>query len=131
MATPASELQRYRAFIDGLVTFQGSMFYLASLAERGESPKGAEFAELFQHFSPDQFQVLSKFITNLRSTAFHDFLVFLHDSGYTLSHDGKSILPSPSDNPPYADFIGREDGTPWEDLQWTSLPNPEPSTGNT
>ncbi|MHA3770411.1 DUF6547 family protein [Verrucomicrobiota bacterium sgz303538] len=112
----SSSLELYQQFLDGLVASRGSMSYLASVAQRGEVPKGPEFATLFQDFTPEQWQLLAQFIGELRSAAFHDFLVYLSDSGYTLSHDGHRVPSKPLGNPIYADFIGRASGRSWEEL---------------
>src|SRR5262245_17255671 len=126
----SSPIDLYKEFIDGLVASRGSMSYLASVPERAEPPKGSEYAALFNRYSPEQFRLLARFIGNLRSTAFHDFLVFLHDSEYRLSRDGQPLAVTPFGNPPHYDFVGRQDGASWDDLGWSGTTSDESKSGN-
>ena len=124
LPSPAS-IAAYQEFIDNLVALPGSMTYLASVAQDGGAPIGEEFSALFKNYTPEQFQLLAHFILAMRQTAFHDFLVYLHDSEYTLSHHGQSLATMPFDNPPYYDFVARDVGQSWEELGWSSTDAPE------
>lgn len=132
-----TDKEAYKEFVDQLVGLSDSQ--AARRVEQGlwqrvddsknKRPKFAALAEMTDRFqsevvarngvlaSLDQRQrsEIAKIVTEERTGAIHDFLAFLHDSGYRLSRDGVSFELGLFGTEPHYDYVARLNGDKWPD----------------
>jgi hypothetical protein len=115
------EVKEYKEFIDGLVDFKGGAFYIIEQVRQGnleQLSNRANLAQLVSKLPVENRQIFSEILQEIASASIQGVLAYIYDGDYRISKNGIEIMLDPLGNPPYYDYVGRYEGSAWEDLEW-------------
>lgn len=85
---------------------------LANLTDQVQAKTVAR-NEVLASLNGIQRSEIARIVSEERTSAIHDMLAFLHDAGYSLSHNGSQFELSPFGTGPHFDYLARLNGDDW------------------